>query len=325
VVEIPTMTDIPLVHCPFCYPHPACDEYPPFVTQEIAGSNSYCVWARCCDFYGPLFATPELAAEAWNRRALVTKLEDKETIDLFEGILGADPQAFLTESVVYSVTQNELLKFASVLAPRHASEAVARLQRRLTAEREGMEEYKAQQCKAVTALEEELETFRKAADRWEKHYEQQKGCARNFKDQRDQLKADSELALNFANVLLENLGSLDEHSMSGLDCEIVALMQSEVSEFISTMQAHEKHYTSPNEVITAPAQDIEDAKRLCILLSSDRKDMLGLLREFSEDIDITDVQLVAETIQSLLEKMNLRRDEIFQISNRVFKDLPPST
>lgn len=498
------MTDITLAHCPFCYPHPACDEYPPFVTQEIGGSNSWSVWARCCDFYGPLFSTPELAAEAWNRRGMVTKLEDKETIDLFEGILGADPEAFLTDSIVYSVTQNELLKFASVLAPRHAMEAVARLQRRLTAEREGMEEYKARQNLAVTELEQELEdavtlgdqlhvdrnglielitmmmghtptvhfsTLLKngqggagasrsvikfmctvidlllldeqtpsiakgafsvarqywfegvgtesdldvarsqcwefleakgsgvdisdnedavtrallcvlspdkiddedfvheslewlfemvssftevrlhqrltaerevgeehksqhnlaitaleqeladktqSAARWEKRYEQQKGCARTFKSQRDQIRADTDLALLFANSLLESLSHLDENSMSGVDCELIALLQSQVNEFISTMQAHEKYYTSQNEVIIAPSKELEDTKRLCILLSSDRKDMIDLLRKFSEDIDVTDVQLVAEMIQSTLGGMHKRRDEIFQISERLF-------
>jgi hypothetical protein len=255
-VEIPTMTDITLLHCPFCYPHPACDEYPPLVTQEIGGSNSWSVWARCCDFYGPLFSTPELAAEAWNRRGMVTKLEDKETIDLFEGILGADPEAFLTDSVVYSVTQNELLKFASVLAPRHAMEAVARLQRRLTAEREGVEEYKTQQNLAITALEQELADKTQSAARWEKRYEQQKGCARTFKSQRDQIRADTDLALLFANSIIEDLSHLDENSMSGVDCELIALLQSQVNEFISTMQAHEKYYTSQNEVIIAPSKEL---------------------------------------------------------------------
>lgn len=316
------MTEIALEHCPFCYPHPACDEYPPYVTQEPGVTNYWSVWARCCDFYGPMFATPELAAEAWNRRGMVTNLEDTETIDLFEGILGADPEAFLTESIVYSVTQNELLKFASVLAPRHAMEAVARLQRRLTAEREGVQEYKAQQCKAVTALEDELAASQKAAARWEKRYEQQKGCARTFKSQRDQIRADTDLALLFANSLLDSLSHLDENSTSGLGCELIALLQSDVNEFISTMQAHEKYYTSPNEVITAPSKEFEDTKRLCILLSSDRKDMLDLMRELSENIDLTDVRLVSDMIESILAKLNQRRDEVFEISDRIFKDAP---
>ena len=54
--------------CPFCYPHPACDEYPPYITQEIADSGAWCVHAPCCDFYGPLSSTKEEATRKWNTR-----------------------------------------------------------------------------------------------------------------------------------------------------------------------------------------------------------------------------------------------------------------
>jgi hypothetical protein len=240
-------TEIALEHCPFCYPHPACDEYPPFVTQEPGVNRYWSVWARCCDFYGPLFATPESAAEAWNRRGMVTKMEDKETIDLFEGILGADPEAFLTESIVYSVTQNELLKFASVLAPRHAMEAVARLQCRLTAERQGVEAYKAQQNLAVTALEQEIADQTKSAKRWKKRCEQQKGCARTFKSQRDQIKADIEASQNFLGQLIEDLECLDLAAIGSVDRALLESGLADTREFITKLKFHERYYSLPTE------------------------------------------------------------------------------
>jgi lysyl-tRNA synthetase class I len=319
------MTELALEPCPFCYPHPACDEYPPYVTQEIVGSNSWCVWARCCDFYGPLFATPELAAAAWNRRGMVTKLEDKETIDLFEGILGADPQAFLTDSIVYSVTQNELLKFASVLAPRHAMEAVERLQRRLTAERQGVEDYEAQQNLAVTALEEELAHQTKSATRWEKRYEQQKGCARSFKCHRDQLRVDLDVTHAFLGRLVEDLECIDDAAIGQLNSELLESKKTEARELVEKIKSHERFYSSPGEVINNPEQALEEAKRLCVLLNSDRKDVLDFITTLTDDADLTDEKLVADLIEAVLNKMDLRRDEIFQISDQVFKDHPQFT
>lgn len=238
------MTDFALEPCPFCYPHPACDEYPPSITQEIVGSNSWCVHAPCCDFYGPLFGTKAEAAKAWNRRGMVTPMDDQQAIELFEGILASDPQAFLAGSTVYQVTKDELLKYVAELAPKHAMEAVARLQRRLKAEREGVEDYKAQTNKAVIALEDELEAQTKSSTRWENRYEQQKGCARNFKSQRDQLKEDSELTQEFMRGLLDNLNGLDDADMGKMDRGSVIALRAEVSEFISKIKAHERYYSS---------------------------------------------------------------------------------
>jgi hypothetical protein len=47
-------------------------------------------------------------------------LDNKQVIDLFEGVIGTDPQAYLENSIVYQVTQDELLKFAGVLAAKQA-------------------------------------------------------------------------------------------------------------------------------------------------------------------------------------------------------------
>lgn len=68
---------VELAPCPFCYPHPSCDEYPPWVTQEIADSGAWCIHAPCCDFYGPLSSTKAEAARKWNARAkLIQTLHD---------------------------------------------------------------------------------------------------------------------------------------------------------------------------------------------------------------------------------------------------------
>lgn len=58
-----------LAPCPFCYPHAACDEYPPYLTHEIKESSAWCVHAPCCDFYGPLSTTEDEAIRKWNARA----------------------------------------------------------------------------------------------------------------------------------------------------------------------------------------------------------------------------------------------------------------
>lgn len=110
------MADLHLEPCPFCYPHPACDEYPPVIKKEIDNSSYWSVWAPCCDFYGPLHSTPEEAAAAWNRRGLASQVTDQEVIETFERVLAADPQAFLEDTVVYSVTQDELLQFVAAMA-----------------------------------------------------------------------------------------------------------------------------------------------------------------------------------------------------------------
>lgn len=150
------LEEIELEPCPFCYPHVAGDEYPPTIKKEIDGSKYWCVWAPCCDFFGPLHLTPQEAAAAWNRRGLVSQVTGKEVVDTFEKILAKDPQAILENSVVYSVTQEELLEFVAQMAPKQARDAIATLTRRLKAEREGVEEYKLMSSQAVTALEQEL-------------------------------------------------------------------------------------------------------------------------------------------------------------------------
>ena len=45
-------------------------------------------------------------------------LDNKQVIDLFETVIGTDPQAYLENSIVYQVTQDELLKFAAALRAR---------------------------------------------------------------------------------------------------------------------------------------------------------------------------------------------------------------
>ncbi|WP_338924654.1 hypothetical protein V0M98_34105 (plasmid) [Pseudomonas silesiensis] len=45
-------------------------------------------------------------------------LDDQQVIDLFETVIGTDPQAYLENSIVYQVTQDELLKFAAALRAR---------------------------------------------------------------------------------------------------------------------------------------------------------------------------------------------------------------
>lgn len=45
-------------------------------------------------------------------------LDDQQVIDLFETVIGTDPQAYLENSIVYQVTQEELLKFAAALAAK---------------------------------------------------------------------------------------------------------------------------------------------------------------------------------------------------------------
>ena len=96
--------------CPFCYPHPACDEYPPYITQEIADSGAWCVHAPCCDFYGPLSSTKEEAARKWNTRAQLPSQggEAVEVVayhgirpDSGEGFVGARwPNAFGQDCIV---------------------------------------------------------------------------------------------------------------------------------------------------------------------------------------------------------------------------------
>jgi hypothetical protein len=50
----------------------------------------------------------------------VKALDNKQVIDLFEGVIGTDPQAYLENSIVYQVTQDELLKFAAELVANQA-------------------------------------------------------------------------------------------------------------------------------------------------------------------------------------------------------------
>jgi hypothetical protein len=47
-------------------------------------------------------------------------LDNKQVIDLFERVIGTDPQAYLENSIVYQVTQDELLKFAADLVAKQA-------------------------------------------------------------------------------------------------------------------------------------------------------------------------------------------------------------
>lgn len=55
-----------LSDCPFC--GGVDEEYTPRVDKEIKTSAAWCIWAPCCDFYGPLATTPEEAIERWNKR-----------------------------------------------------------------------------------------------------------------------------------------------------------------------------------------------------------------------------------------------------------------
>lgn len=45
-------------------------------------------------------------------------VDDQQVIDLFEKVIGTDPQAYLANSIVYQVTQEELLKFAAALSAK---------------------------------------------------------------------------------------------------------------------------------------------------------------------------------------------------------------
>lgn len=109
--DITGMAHPQLESCPFCCP-------PKAAAALVGGPNLWRVFAPCCKFYGPAFGTAEEATRAWNKRGIAAPLDEKSTIDLFEVIIGTDPQAFLHESVVYQVTQVELLKFAQTLVSK---------------------------------------------------------------------------------------------------------------------------------------------------------------------------------------------------------------
>ncbi|MBI6885752.1 Lar family restriction alleviation protein [Pseudomonas putida] len=125
------MSNIALAPCPFCYPHPACHEHPPVMTKEDPGSRCWCVYAPCCDFFGPIFETQEEAAAAWNKRGQLGKVQDAQILGLFESVLASDPQAYLSGSTVYQVTDKELLAFVSKIPALVALEAIATLQKQV--------------------------------------------------------------------------------------------------------------------------------------------------------------------------------------------------
>lgn len=62
-----------LLPCPFCGDIEG-------ENQPSIGTNNgiYFVWARCCDFEGPLHDTRGAAIAAWNRRAPPSELKDAE-------------------------------------------------------------------------------------------------------------------------------------------------------------------------------------------------------------------------------------------------------
>lgn len=125
------MSNIALAPCPFCYPHPACHEHPPVMTKEDPGSRCWCVYAPCCDFFGPIFETQEEAAAAWNKRGQLGKVQDAQILGLFESVLASDPQSYLSGSTVYQVTDKELLAFVSKIPALVALEAISTLQKQV--------------------------------------------------------------------------------------------------------------------------------------------------------------------------------------------------
>lgn len=218
------MEQIQLEPCPFCFPHAAGDEYPPTIKKETDGSKYWCVWAPCCDFFGPLHLTPQEAAAAWNRRGLVSQVTGKEVVDTFEKILAKDPQAFLEKSVVYSVTQEELLEFVAQMAPKQARDAIATLTRRLNAEREGVEEYKLMSSQAVTALEQELAELNKSSEVWKARA----ALAKGFQDKNRFHREHLEDAFISLAGLLHDVQCLDDGDMPPHNREILAAMDSEM-------------------------------------------------------------------------------------------------
>lgn len=210
--------------CPFCYPHAACDEYPPLITQEINGSKYWCVHAPCCDFYGPLHLTPEEAAAAWNRRGLVSAITGKEVVETFEKILSADPQAFLGDEVVYSVTQGELLQFASQIAPRHARDAITALAGQLKREKAGAEECQAKSSAAITALEQELAALTSSSEIWKARA----GLAKGFMGKNRYFREHAEDVFVSLAGLIHDVQSLDDGDMPPHSRAILTAMESEM-------------------------------------------------------------------------------------------------
>ena len=226
IAGVGNVEHIELEPCPFCYPHAAGDEYPPTIKKEVDGSRYWCVWAPCCDFFGPLFLTPQEAATAWNRRGLVSQVTGKEVVETLEKILAEDPQAILENSAVYSVTQEELLEFVAQMAPKQARDAIATLTRRLKAEREGVEEYKSISSLAVTALEQELAELKKSSEVWKARAALAKGFKDKNKFHREHLE---DVFMSLAG-LLHDVQSLDDGDMPPHNREILAAMDTEMKD-----------------------------------------------------------------------------------------------
>lgn len=220
------MQDIVLEPCPFCYPHAACDEYPPIITHEIDESKSWCVHAPCCDFYGPLHGTPEQAAAAWNRRGLVSAVKPDRVLSILEGVL-ADGLAGSGRS--FKMSEGQALAFASALAPFQAQEAIGTLKRELKAEREGFENYKAQQITAFASMEKALDEQAKDAQGWKLRA----GATRGVMNKNAQLMIYLEETYGCLHVWLAQVTRFDETSMSELDRGTLRSIEYEICDLIN--------------------------------------------------------------------------------------------
>lgn len=210
--------------CPFCYPHAAGDEYPPTIKKEIDGTKYWCVWAPCCDFYGPLHLTPQQAAAAWNQRGLVNQVTEKQVVETFEAILSTDPQAFLEGSEVYSVTQTELLQFVAQIAPKQARDAINMLNLRLKAQTESIEAMKLTHTEAVNALVKDLAELSKSSELWKARAAVAKGFRDKSRFHREHLE---DVFVSLAG-LLHDVQCLDDGDMSSHNRELLAAMDSEM-------------------------------------------------------------------------------------------------
>lgn len=220
------MTGLELDPCPFCYPHPACDEYPPVVKKEADNTRYWSVWAPCCDFYGPMHATPEEAARAWNKRGFPAELTSYEVVQEMERVLHIESQPFQA----YTASRSQLIEFAERLAPLHARDAIADMTRRLDLERRraGAKEQEQVSSETLSETLQELVREIQAEGYWKKSL-----LALVNLQGKDLLRDHLAEEMVVLTMLQDELGGLDTGDMPGWQAESIRKAESKLKEFMA--------------------------------------------------------------------------------------------